>query len=173
MKTISKILIVVIITLCILIGLKKSQNFNSFFYNNVYETNLPFIKINNWYEKLFGFSLPFKDLNNTELVFNEKLSYNSYEQYYDGVKLCVNQNYMVPSIGTGLVLFIGEKENYGKTVIVSLNTGVDVWYSNIKSNQVKMYDYVEKGSMLGEVSGDTFYMVFQKDGNYLNYKDYI
>ena len=44
-----------------------------------------------------------KDLNNTDLVFNEKLSYDSYEDYYDGVKLFVNQNYMIPSLGTGLV----------------------------------------------------------------------
>ena len=172
MKTISKILIVVIITLCILIGLKKSQNFNSFFYDNVYETNLPFIKINNWYEKLFGFSLPFKDLNNTDLVFNEKLSYNSYEQYYDGVKLCVNQNYMVPSIGTGLVLFIGEKENYGNTVIVSLNTGVDVWYSNIDES-VKLYDYVKTGELIGVSKNEYIYMVFKKDCNILNYEEYI
>lgn len=172
MKTISKILIVVIITLCVLIGLKKSQSFNSFFYKNVYESSIPFMKINNWYEKIFGYSLPFKNLDNTELVFNEKLSYDSYEDYYDGVKLDVNQNYMVPSLGTGLVLFIGEKENYGDTVIVSLNTGVDVWYSNIDSS-VKLYDYVKTGELIGISKDEYIYMVFKKDGNILDYEEYI
>ena len=106
------------------------------------------------------------------MVFNEKLSYNSYEQYYDGVKLCVNQNYMVPSIGTGLVLFIGEKENYGNTVIVSLNTGVDVWYSNIDES-VKLYDYIKTGELIGVSKEEYIYMVFKKDGNILNYEEYI
>ena len=82
MKRISKILIVVIITLSILIGLKVSKKFNKFFYKNIYETSIPFMKINNWYEKNFG-TLPFKDKDTP--VFKEKLVYSSYEKYLDGV----------------------------------------------------------------------------------------
>ena len=36
-----------------------------------------------------------------------------------------------------------------------------------------LYDYIEKGKLLGEVKGKKLYMVFSKDGKYLNYKDYI
>lgn len=169
MKRISKILIVVIITLSILIGLKVSKRFNKFFYKNIYETSIPFMKINNWYEKNFG-TLPFKDKDTP--VFKEKLVYSSYEKYLDGVKLNVDNNYLVPSIGTGLVLFIGEEENYGNTVIVSLNTGIDVWYSNINES-IKLYDYVKEGELIGTSKDSTIYLVFKKDGNILNYEEYI
>lgn len=131
---------------------------------------MPFIKINNYYEKIFGSSLPFK--NSDKMVFNEKLSYNSSEKYMDGVKLGVEYSYLVPSYGTGLVLFVGEKENYGNTVIVSNNSGIDVWYSNIEPC-VKLYDYVKEGELIGSSLDDKIYMVFKKDGNILNYEEYL
>ena len=36
-----------------------------------------------------------------------------------------------------------------------------------------MYDYVSKGSFIGEVNGDNLYLVFQKDGKFLDYKKYV
>ena len=46
-------------------------------------------------------------------------------------------------------------------------------YSNIKNNKYKLYDYIEKGELLGEVNGDNLYISFQKNGEYLDYKNYI
>lgn len=171
MKKLNKILIVVIITLSTLIGIKKSRNFNNFFYKNIYESSIPFIKINNWYEKIFG-TIPFKNISNTEMVFNEKLTYQSSEKYLDGVRLNVQTEYLVPSYGTGLVLFIGEKENYGNTVIVSLNNGIDIWYSNVNPS-VKLYDYIKEGELIGTSLSNYIYIVFKKDGAILNYEEYL
>ena len=88
-------------------------------------------------------------------------------------KLNVEDNYLIPIIENGIVVFIGNKDNYGKTVIIEQVDGIDVWYSNIKANNIKMYDYIEKGSLIGEVKGKKLYMVFQKDGAFLDYKKYI
>ncbi len=131
---------------------------------------MPFMKINNWYEKYFGSFLFLK--NKDTVVFNEKLIFNKEEPYLDGVKLSVDKNYLIPSIGTGLVLFIGEKENYGNTVIVSVNTGVNIWYCNISPN-VKLYDYIKDGELVGSSLDNYIYLVFKKDGNILNYEEYI
>ena len=79
---------------------------------------------------------------------------------------------MVPILESGVVVFIGEKENYKNTIIVEQTNGVDVFYGNIKSNNIKLYDYVEKGELLGEVNKE-LYLVFQKNGEYLDYKKYI
>ena len=65
-----------------------------------------------------------------------------------------------------------KKENYGNTVIVSLNTGIDVWYSNINES-IKLYDYVKEGELIGTSKDSTIYLVFKKDGNILNYEEYI
>jgi stage IV sporulation protein FA len=80
---------------------------------------------------------------------------------------------MVPVLEDGIVVFMGEKEGYGNTVIVEQVNGVDVYYSNINSNNIKLYDYVEKGKLLGEVKDTKLYLVFQKDGKFLNYKKYL
>ena len=80
---------------------------------------------------------------------------------------------MVPSIESGIVVFMGEKEGYGNTIIIEQVNGVDVYYSNINPSNIKLYDYIEKGKLLGEVKDNKLYMVFQKDGKYLDYKKYI
>lgn len=173
-KFINRCLIVIILFLGCLIMVKNNNSFKSKIIDYVYSDSFKFTKLRSIYEKYFGKILSAdKVVPEEKKVFNEKISYNSANVYKDGVKLAVSSNYMVPTLESGIVVFMGEKEGYGNTIIIEQIDGIDVWYSNIKSNQVKMYDYVEKGSMLGEVSGDTFYMVFQKDGNYLNYKDYI
>ena len=173
-KFINRCLIVIILFLGCLIMVKSNTSFKSKIIDYVYSDSFKFTKLRSIYEKYFGKILSAdKVVPEEKKVFNEKISYNSANVYKDGVKLAVSSNYMVPTLESGIVVFMGEKEGYGNTIIIEQIDGIDVWYSNIKSNQVKMYDYVEKASMLGEVSGDTFYMVFQKDGNYLNYKDYI
>ena len=173
-KFINRCLIVIILFLGCLIMVKSNTSFKSKIIDYVYSDSFKFTKLRSIYEKYFGKILSAdKVVPEEKKVFNEKISYNSANVYKDGVKLAVSSNYMVPTLESCIVVFMGEKEGYGNTIIIEQIDGIDVWYSNIKSNQVKMYDYVEKGSMLGEVSGDAFYMVFQKDGNYLNYKDYI
>ena len=72
-----------------------------------------------------------------------------------------------------IVVFIGEKEHYGNTIIVQQIDGIDTWYGNVYIGDIKIYDYVQKGNLLGEVLDDKLYLVFQKEGKYLNYKDYI
>lgn len=138
----------------------------------LFQENISFTKINKIYDKYLGGLLPIKQENNVTQVFNEKLNYNDSSIYYDGVKLSVLENYLVPAIDEGMVVFIGEKENYGSTIIIENLDGIDFWYSNISNTNLKLYDYVEKGNLVGEASNN-LYMVFSKDGKYLNYEEYI
>ena len=80
---------------------------------------------------------------------------------------------MIPALESGVVVFLGEKEEYGTTIIIEQINGVEVFYSNVNAVNLKLYDYVEKGKLIGEVKGNKLYLVFSKDGKYLNYKDYI
>ena len=80
---------------------------------------------------------------------------------------------MVPTIESGIVVFIGEKENLGTTVIIEQVDGIDTFYSNININNIKLYDYIEKGELLGETKGNDLYLFFQKNGEYLDYQKYI
>ena len=171
---ISRCLIVIILFLLTLILIKNNTSLKNNIIKYVYEDNLEFTKLKSIYEKYFGKILSVDKIAPTEeKVFNEKISYNKSNVYKDGVVLSVDENYMVPTIESGIVVFMGEKEGYGNTVIIEQVDGVDVWYSNINTTNIKMYDYIEKGKLLGEVKGKELYMVFQKEGKYLNYKEYL
>lgn len=170
----TKLLITVILTLGILIGIKKSDSFKSHFYKQVYDTNFSFVYFNSLYEKYFGSALPFENLflDKTVPVFNESFSYSKVEPYEEGAKFIVSNNYLMPVLESGMVVFVGEKEGYGNTIIVQQINGVDLWYCNINSN-VNLYDYVEKGEALGESLAPYIYLVFRKDGSSQNYEDFI
>ena len=170
MKTniITKILISIILTLIVLIFIKSSNNFKTNFYKNVYTTNISFAPLSNLYDKYIG---NLKVFNTLEPVFNEELDYSNKEKYLDGVKVSLNSN-LIPINESGIVVYIGEKEGYGNTVIVHRIDGIDEWYGGIKNTDIKLYDYVEKSTLLGEA--DNFlYLVYKKDGNVLNYEEYL
>lgn len=176
-KYVSSILIrifIVLIALCALaIIYKGNSNLRDNISSYLFEESISFTKVKKFYDKYLGGLLPIKNDNkNTSPVFNEKLEFSSSSIYYDGVKLSVPENYLVPSLDEGMVVFIGDKENYGYTIIVENLDGINFWYSNISSTSLKLYDYIAKGKLVGEV-GNELYMVFSKDGNYLNYEDYI
>ncbi len=167
-----KTLIVTAITLVLLIVMKSSAKFKTMYYKYVYDTSITFTKFNNLYNKYF------KDLNfnkihtSTKTVSNEKLSYSKITKYKDGAKLVVSNNYTVPALESGIVVFIGDKEDYGKVVIIQQINGIDLLYGNIDNTNYKLYDYIKKGDVLG--SADKYlYLVYKKDGKVLDYEKYL
>ena len=170
----NKFLITIIIFLLGMIVGKENPNMKKQIQKNIYETNFPFQKVKTWYEKKFGKLLSMdKIVKETEPVFKEKLSYQQEEAFQNGVKLKVDKNYLVPVLESGVVVYIGEKEKIGTTIIIEQVDGVDTFYSNITLQNKKLYDYVEKGELLGEVKDQTLYLSFQKKGEYLDYKNYL
>lgn len=170
---ISKLLVTIIIFLIGMILVKNNPQDKLWIQTSLYEKSFPFQQIKLQYEKYFGNLLSGdKIFKKTEPVFQEKMVYDSLEKYHNGVKLKVSDHYPVPVIESGIIVFIGEKEE-GNTVIVEQIDGVDVYYANISIGSKKLYDYVEKGEFLGEVEGNEFYLTFQKKGEYLDYKNYL
>ncbi len=170
----TRLMLTVIIVLIGLITVKSNSNIKKIITKNVYESSFNFGVAKNIYQKYFGSILPInKVIQEEQPVFSEKLTYKSDNTYKDGCVLNVSDNYMVPAIESGVVVFLGQKEEYGQTIIVEQINGVEVFYSNVEPVELKLYDYIEKGKLLGEVKGKKLYMVFSKDGKYLNYKDYI
>ena len=169
-------MILIIITLITLISLKSNTKLRTSFYKNVLDKNFKFSSINKLFKDKFGTPIPFSDViekGETKQVFSEKLKYSEKSKYLDGVKLKVDNNYLVPNIENGIIVFIGNKENYGNTVIVEGTDGIDIWYCNVSSNNLKLYDYLEKGTLIGEALSNDIYLVYKKDGKVLNYEDYI
>lgn len=169
-------LITILLFLGCAIFIKTSFSNKEFIYKYVYTGNIVYNKIKAYYDKYLSGVVPFDNLfkfNDSKMVFNEKLTYLSKNKYLDGVKLKVNTNYLVPIIESGIVVYIGEKEGYGNTIIIQGADFTDIWYGNISNTNVSLYDYVDKGSFLGEANGEEIYLVFSQDGNILDYEKYI
>lgn len=158
----------VIVLLVLAISL-MSETGRSYIKKYLLETNFEFSKINTLYNKYIG---KLTDENTEVVSGNQLLEYTSKEKYNDGVKLTVSENYNVNLLESGIVVYIGEKEGYGNTIIVQQSNGIDAWYGNIENVDVKIYDYIEKGTIIGNAN-KTLYLVFQKNGEILNYEDYI
>lgn len=167
-------MIVIVIFLLMAIISKSNQTYKDVIVSNVYEKNISFTKIKKLYEKYLGGITPLDKKVDEELtVFSEKLEYDSETIYHDGVKLTVTNNYLVPTQEEGLVIYIGEKEDYGNVIIIEGSNGIDIWYGNMEKTSIKLYDYVEKSTYLGTTKDNTLYLVYQKDGKFLDYKEYL
>lgn len=170
-----KTLISMILFFIIAIISKGNPVYKNKIYNNLYEKNWTFTKVKELYNKYLGSIIPLDNIIKTPVVpvFNEKLSYLSSSKYMDGVELEVQTNYLVPIIESGIVVYIGDKEKYGNTIIIQGMDGIDIWYGSINTSEVNLYDYVEKGNLLGEVKENKLYLIWTKEGNFLNYEEYL
>lgn len=166
----SKFLIAIIFFLSSIIFTNISDNNLLLYKEYVLTESLPFTKIKGWYEELFGEVLP--DSKNNQMVFDGKLLYKDIKDYHDGEELTLNNNTLINNITSGIVVFIGEKDNYNNTVIIQGVDGIDAWYGNLENVSVKLYDYVEKNTVLGQTQDDKLYLVLKKDNDYLKYEDY-
>lgn len=170
----NKILFCIVLFLSLMIVVKSNPELKDKVYNFIYENNISFAKFKEFYNEYLGGVIPFDNIvdSDTVTVFSEDISYSEKSAYNNGVKLIVSDNYLVPIIESGIVVYMGEKEGYGYTVIVQQVDGVDAWYCNVSGN-VELYDYVEKGSLLGEALDTNLYLYFQKNGEFIDYNAYI
>lgn len=171
---ITRLLISLIIFFASIIFINSNENNKKIFSEKILTSNIPFSKISNIYNKYFGEVLPLKDVKDETLtVYNETLNYKSLENYKDGYELMVDENYLTSAINSGIVVFIGDKENYGNTVIIQGIDEIDYWYGNINNLSVSLYDYISKGDLIGTAKGEKLYLVFQKNSKFLDYDEVV
>lgn len=171
-KFVNKLLVLGILFVGVLITVKVNSTAASWVKTHVYMDNFSFAQIENWYNKYIGGIFSSNDDEVTQ-VFSGTIPYTSLEPYYDGVRLKVSSGSVVESLLSGIIVSIGETEHYGNTIVVEQVDGVSVWYGNVDVSDVKLYDYVEKGQILGMSRSEDLYLVLMKDGAYLNYQDYV
>ena len=169
----SRSLLSVIMVLASVIFVKHSNSNLLMYKEHVFEKSFQFATVNKLYKKYLGSILPFDKISQsqTQAVFDESFTYKETSKNLDGTKFIVSQNYLMPALQSGIFVFIGQKQDYGDTIIIQGTDGVDIWYSNI-STTLKLYDYVEKDTLVGEVKEDNITLVLQKDNEYIDYSEY-
>lgn len=135
----------------------------------LFKSNIDFSYIKSKTNILFGRLIG----RNHKYVSSEKITYKSIEKIDNSFKLDVGTNYVINNIKEGTVIFIGNKDNLGTTIIINGNDGINYWYSNIENISVNLYDYIEDSTVLGSSKDNYIYLTFSKDEEYLDYEEFI
>lgn len=160
---ITKTLICSIITLSILILNKEN---NTIINKYILSDTFNFMEFNSWYSKLLN-----KKENNTTLVSNELFNYLSKENIDNGTKYIFNEETIINSLNNGIIIYKGNKDNLGNTIIVQGSDGYDIWYTNINNSDLLLYDYIEKNTIIGS-SSNYINLIITKDNKYYTYEEY-
>lgn len=170
-KYITKILISIILVFSSLIYVKSNEKNLNIYKKYVFSNSFSFGKANKSLLKYINF-FPITTKETTKTVFevNNQLE-AEIERDDNGTKLNYGKNTVIKSLTSGIVVYIGTKDNLGPTVIIQGIDGYDIWYSNINNSNITIYDYLEKGSIIGESS--ELLLTISKDGKYIEYEEYI
>lgn len=161
-----------IISIILLIIISTLLKFNcgyDFIYKLVNNTKIDYYYINSKTKYIIGNIIGKKE----QFVSSNKLIYKSIQEYQNGYKLTTEPNYVINNIKSGIVIFIGNKENLGPTVIVESSSGVCFWYSNIENISVNLYDYIDEKKIIGSTIDDYLILTLSKDNEFLDYEEYI
>lgn len=161
-KILSKLFTIVIFTMIVITLSNMSPKFKSFIVDKVLNSTIDFSFVNKLSNKVTNV---FKTSNNTLPVVKEEN--NRKERYKDGIKYIVNKGASVNIKDSGIVTYIGNKDGYNNTVIIQQSNGYYAWYGNIKE-EVKLYDYIESGSKIGETLTNEYYYILLKDNKPVN-----
>ncbi|MGM7636527.1 peptidoglycan DD-metalloendopeptidase family protein [Bacillus sp. Hm123] len=147
----------------------------------VMEKEFQFSKAAEWYEKTLGEPLPFTvdGWTEKEKVVNEQAEYavpvsgkviEDFQTNGKGLMVEAGLNEGVKAIKDGTVLFVGQKEEFGQTVIVQHADNSESWYGHVTEPSVQPYEKVAAGSELAQLSPNeqTFYLAIKKDGIFVD-----
>jgi stage IV sporulation protein FA len=76
----------------------------------------------------------------------------NFEKNGQGIMIETGKGAAVQAINDGLVTFAGVKDGIGKTVIIQHADKSETWYGNLDDVKVKLYEYVNKRTVVGTVS---------------------
>lgn len=147
----------------------------------VYEQEFQFASVVNWFDETIG--QPFAFLpENIDKEKGEDFSMpasgtimESFEKNGQGVMVKTAAAASVGTVKEGVVIYAGEKEDYGKTVIIQHADKSESWYGSLESIDVSLYEQVKKGAKLGRVQASEeeegkgeFYFALKSGGRFID-----
>ena len=174
LSIINKVFFVIIIFLCFSIYFKIYPEHKEAFRNRA-RNSFNFATTHSFVNRFVDL-IPLRNLatnNYTLPVFGENLHFSDKISYNDGVKLTVDENYLVPALQSGIVVFLGNRDGHENIVVVQQVNGIDVWYIGMTNINTRIYDFVERGSFLGNTIDDTLHLIFKRDGRIVDYEEHI
>lgn len=144
-----------------------------------------FMVVSDWYEDKFGKPLAFLPeqkalVQDTEQLQQYTLSASGkvleeFQKNGQRIAIETGSDTTVQSFNEGQITFIGEKDGFGKTVVIKHSDQSESWYGNLEEVDVKLYENIEKGTKVGSASryeGDEtlglFYFAIKKNDDFID-----
>ncbi len=145
------------------------------------EREFQFAQVSKWYEERFGTPLTF--LNNKIPSIKNQDEYaipasgkvlENFQTNGQGILIETAVNAKVEAIDEGKVIYVGDKEQIGESVVIQHADGSESWYGALTDISVNIYDSVEKGEVIAKVSSEesedtgTYYLAIKKDDGFID-----
>ncbi|MGP7816834.1 peptidoglycan DD-metalloendopeptidase family protein [Niallia sp. 01092] len=146
-----------------------------------------FAGVSKWYENQFGKPLAFlpsdmdgKSNNETNHLQQYALSASGkiledFKENGQRVAIETGSDTTVQAMNEGTVVFAGEKEGFGNTVVIQHSDKSESWYGNLKEIDVKIYDTLKQGDKVGVASSyehndslGLFYFAIKKGNDFID-----
>lgn len=148
---------------------------------DVMEREFQFAVVSDWYEETFGKPLALfpqetdqgdPEINDYALP-THAVILEDFASDNQGVTIQTAKNVPVEAISDGVVRFAGQNEEFGNTVIIQHADNTETWYGQLGKINVKAYDQVKAGDIIGIVSSSNdetgaFYLAIKKDEQFID-----
>ncbi|SDH95878.1 stage IV sporulation protein FA [Alteribacillus persepolensis] len=158
-----------------------------------FEEEFPFAAATAWYEERFGSPLAFlpfeSDLNQPvsqqpdgtagqyAVPVSGTTVAESFSENGKGIVLETGENETIEAVKGGLVIHTGPHEEWDLAVAVQHYEGGEAWYGLMETVEVKLYDHVSAGTVLGTVDtqegGGRFSLAIKENNQYIDPMDVI
>ncbi|MEB2358537.1 M23 family metallopeptidase [Bacillus pumilus] len=147
-----------------------------------FEQDFQFAAANRWFEKTVGNPLAFltgKKEDQKDVQANQELAVpasgkvqESFTQNGAGVKVETAAE-AIDSMKEGYVVEVKKKSDTGLTVVVQHADNSYSWYGQLKKADVALYDFVDKGEKIGQISLDdqgkgTYYFAIKQNEQFID-----
>lgn len=172
--TFIKTLVVIILCLVSLIYIKQNSDNKKNFKKYVYTNSLSFAKIYSLYNKYIGDIIPFKNIKEKQIKVSnvDNIIYSDIKKENNGYVLTVSDEYSVSSLKSGIVVEVRKDDKYKNILTIQDRNGLNITYGYLDNINIKLYDYVKKGELIGNCN-KKLYLVFKKGDKYLSYEKYL
>ena len=153
----NKLFTVIIFSMLVVIISNYSPKFKSFIVDKVLNSTMDFSFVNKIINKTTSV---FENKSNDTVPVSKEIEKSI--KYKDGVKYLIGEDEEILVKDSGIVTFIGKKDGYDNTIIIQQSNGYYAWYGNVKES-IKLYDYIESGSVIGTASDEYYYVLLKDD----------
>ncbi|PCK20627.1 stage IV sporulation protein FA [Bacillus pumilus] len=150
--------------------------------SQTFEQDFQFAAANRWFEKTVGNPLAFlieEKEGKKDVQANQELAVpaagkvqESFTQNGAGVKIETSAE-AIDSMKEGYVVEVKKKSDTGLTVVVQHADDSYSWYGQLKEANVALYDFVDKGEKVGQISLDnqgkgTYYFAIKQNEQFID-----